>query len=274
MMTVDTSKFRNAMKELKRDVPVEMRNIGNWQMGLAVRTIITNIGVKLDSDEGLGGRLPTQKRAQERTIDVQLRKLFTYPDKGKGWTLSRQDRKTGDVVATRGSSAYFIDQDHFLRQGADLSGIHKKHRGKFGQVYGNFAPVTRGNKTYDMAYTSTRAQVNRYVKLMQSHIGRTKATFLKALESFNAKSGGYSRWTAPSWITRHRSWASSFGKAEERWNDATGTGEWMAGSDVPWAGDLNASGKVKFAMKLRMIDLQSGHALMRLKGMIERKSAA
>ena len=268
MMTLHMGSFIRAMNEIKKDTSVELRKLMAWQMALVLQNVMVNVGVKLDAELGLGGgssKLPAQRDRQKDTVASQINKIFQAPD--SSWSLTAPDNR-GNVVSKKGKAIFYIDSEHRVDDLDKMAKIHKKFRGKRGQVEGQFVNEKRGNVTFTGKYITTQDNIASYIKFVQTHIGRTKASFLESLEYFSNRSGGYAAWTPPEWITRHGNY---YGGANlEQFDPQTMTGTWSGGSDIPWAAELNANGKVTHALEMRKRDIESGRVLKKLTGLIEK----
>lgn len=273
-MRLDAKGFYSAMASIQREVPIELHTLLCWQMALVVQNIMVNIGVKID--EGLGGgraKLPAQKREHELRIEGQLSRLFQVPE--SNWTITKPIKKTkgghyGDRIIKTNNGVMRVDMDHDFYGSKDVMAkmetIHKKHRGRRGQVLVTLNPKMAGKISYIQKFLVKQSSFNKYNRDVQKHIGRTKASFNYALEFFSSKSKGLATWMPPTWVRRHGNY---FGAASITWNPQTMVGTFMAGSNVPWARDLNARGKLEYALRMRMKDITSGRVMMKLKGKIE-----
>ena len=269
-VVIHAGSFIRAMKELKQDITVEIPALMNWQMAVAVQNIMVNIGVKLD--EGLGGgsaKLGQQKTAIEERIKGQLERLFEVPE-DSGWALGEGYAIKGDTIAKKGKEVFFIDAAH-RKTYYGMPDVHKANRRRFGQITGSFPPVRKGNKMYTQRYVVTKDDRDKYIKFVQAHIGRTKASFSAALDEFTARSGGYSIWQPPAWVRRHGHYFG--GTGSQQFNPRNVTGTWTLESNIPWASDLQAQGKADFAVRMRERDIVSGRVLSRLIRKIEKNNS-
>ena len=275
-ITFDNSKFLAAMKELTRVTGVELQTVMRWQMGLWTRDII----LKIYSDPKAS--IAEQKKMGEKAIYSDLlgsakhgETLFAPYDPS---LAKPQERPLYNAVLLRAESGapYMVDKAHFLPDVSPqrLVKIHEAHRDKRGRVRVP-GPATRkaGGWTVSNAYTVPASTLKAYVKTIQARVGRGKASWLKAYDHFKQSVGmNLLPWLAPSWIRRHASPMSLQGSVGDRFDATTMTGEWYAGSDAEYG--IDPQDAVNRTYPTRMKDLQSGHALRRLKGRIEAFSAS
>jgi hypothetical protein len=270
MIRFDSSAFIAAVNQLKRETAIELNTIMNWQMALWVRKIIE----KIATDPRLA--LGAQKNYHDVNVETDINQVFEIPkdSKGGGITYHTWKMPDGDTVVKLPSGAkVFVDAYHW--QVSNLDEIHRRARNRKGQVpKGYGSNEHRDGKCYSMKFWPKSIDAARsYVREMRSHVGRTKSSWLKALEYFSSRSGGLAGWTAPSWITRNQSWGDKYGVADSQFNQGSITGYWTSGSNVPWITDRDAQSVINWSGRLRVTDIKSGYALMRLMKIFNKHSA-
>jgi hypothetical protein len=265
MIAFDGSQFLRAVEELKREVPYEIDKLFSWQEALWVRDIIKKISANPSLPMG------QQKQRGEMAVEKDLRRLFAFSAKDGG--AHRWDTKNGGMVKTAKGAVVFYDADHW--EVSDFKNIHQKNRGSRGRVKKSVGGMTEiDGKMYSNKYLPKQnPALLRYMAEIKSHVGKTKASWLKALDYFNAKSGGLANWTAPSWVTRNKGWGNANGGAYSNFSVNRISGEWAAGSNVPWITERDAASIVNATGATRIRDLKTQNALMRLKKVIEKHNA-
>lgn len=118
---------------------------------------------------------------------------------------------------------------------------HKKARGKRGRVNRKLSKSLR-------RVVVDKASVKKYVKKVQSHVGKAKAGWAAAVSKFNVTGRNF-----PKWISAH----STMGFAIDKTRGDIPNKEIIVGNQVAWAKDFKERDIIKTAIKLRTKKMQA-----------------
>jgi hypothetical protein len=263
MIRFDSAKFMAAMKELKQEIPEEIDRVFNWQMALWVQGVIKQVHGDPNNT------LSEQKQAFDGTVEKDLNRLFQ--PLSAGWDIVNYKKQGERAVLSPSRKPWFIDPEHDLKN-ADYSvmrAIHERYRNSRGRIKYKGDNKEENGKTYITKYAVKESEFNRYKKAILSHVGKTKAAWVKVLAYFQAKSGYYAEWSPPAWITRHSGWGSSYGVASGQMAANGMTGRYFGGSNVNWIGSKDEQRTCDWLGQLRLKDMRT-HAAKRLQKILLR----
>lgn len=288
MMRIDTAPFMAAMRQLQKEVAIEMHSVMRWQMGLWTRDIIT----KIYGDPAIS--LAEQKKAGENAIYGDLLGTATSRNRPPlfegiedatidNWWEYKPGMKTvntiyGDLVfmKSRGGGVFAVQKTYFYPDASvrELEVLHRSLRlpstGRPSRAGGWSKDIGRWKTTNSI--TTRKSTLDKYVQHVINRVGRAKSTWLEAYNHFKQTVGmNLLPWNPPSWIERHSRSVLGEGVYLDKFDPNTITGEWAAGSNLDYGKDPQASVSRTFPNRLK--DLQGGWALKRLKGRIEKFSA-
>lgn len=269
MITFDNREFYRAMTELQMEVGLEIEKIMNWQMSLWCADILKKIG----GDPKISS-MSVQKQRGELALYSDMDKLFSTADDDKNKWMN----KDGDWgVKTQNNSTYNVLASRWIENASlsEMKNIHNQNRNNQGRVYKTAGENKKlKGKWYSMKYYVRKQQLINYIKVTRTHVGKTKSSWIKAYNYFNSMCGNLAKFSVPDWVSRWSSWGDKYSVAEGNYVRESMTGQWTAGSNVPWITDRDQQSLVNATGNTRIMDMQSGRALQRLVGIIEKKSAA
>ena len=269
-VTFDSSKFIGAMKELQKEVPLEFQSIMRWQMSLWVRDIIEKIGG--DPRKSMF----KQRQAGEGLVGADIGKVFGILKKNDTvFALSKGKDMTGlFMVKTESNGVFLMSLSHNLHYAGPtkMETMHNERRNSAGRVKNALQDTRRNGLNLKGKYMVPKAVLLAYIKEKQSHVGRTKACWVKALNYFEGLSQGLAKWQAPAWVTRNAAAVSSLSMVSETFNAGAMTGEWAAGSQLDY-GRGTGSATINSTGQTRMNDLERPFAATRLIGIFNKHKA-
>ena len=244
-LTVDMTEFMRGIKKVAKGAGIGIKKVTESQMGLLATDL-----VKSTPPRGMTGM--KGKKAIRRDMNL----IFAHGNAELiDWLWLRFGRGKGNRLV-------FNSEGNLAR----MKGWHKHWRrsGGKGPVRFNKQIVERyqnNGVAIDMSnqmYVPNSA-FKPMLKVLESHVGILKATWMSAVRRWRGK--------APSFVTRHRSHGSAYGRI-----DTNGNGQLVAVSS-PHYRPKNMLGLVKIAMGRRERDVKK-HLRKRIKADIARAGAA
>jgi len=200
-VVIDDRSYRAAMAELRQRFPEVLRKLTEQRFKLAIRDCMRWTA---PYPRGAGGSTSHgAKKAGEAAIESDLKKVFV-PMHSREMLESLAEAhgtktKSGGVSRRKTrAAARKIPGVIFDWQGNDarIAGQHKSYRGSRGHVRNRRGgDVKIGNFTLHWKMYIPQAAYRRYLRKVQSRVGRLKAGWLAAFQKVGGK--------APAWITRH-----------------------------------------------------------------------
>lgn len=266
-LSVNVDKFIEAMKALHRSTSVEVPRLMNYEMALLCEWVIKKIGGNPENS------LSSQRRAGESATSYDIVSLFKPIPKGYDW-WDYKPAKAGGISAVmlkkKKGPHFLVEKSHFLPNASmsELRRLHRGFRNAKGRVYAhNTHQASYGKLKLMLDYYVKKNVLKAFLKEKKMHVGKTKSAWVKAMQFFSSKSGGLNQWKIPSWVSDDVPWGNRYSVSSETFNKMLITGSWESGSNVPWV-NKDAAKIINEALKVRIKDINSGYAALRLNGLM------
>lgn len=272
---VDVASFESAMEGIAKETGVEMNAIMRDNSALVCADLI-KYTPPIDVGTGYKGSDAAAYRLGKAAVERDIRSIV-YGVKSWG----RNHKGTSELVGgahlfKSESGALYAVEDQFVSQdGAKLAAYHKARRLPSNGHVGGGAK-SGANSEYKIGnFTASRKMhvpepvLKKYIREVQSHIGKTRAGWMPAFTRFSANALT-SRYNPPAWVQNQ----PRMGSFTDSGNMDQISGDWTATNSVPWIRRTAIVRLVTVVMDIRTKDFWKGNYRMRLERVLKKREAA
>lgn len=271
---VDVASFESAMEGIAKETGVEMSAIMRDNSALICADLIKSTP-PIDISDGRKGSDAAAYRLGKGAVERDIRSIVYGV---KNW--SKNHKGTSDLVSgahlfNSDDGALYAVQDQYVSQdGSKISAYHSARRLPSNGHVGGGAKTGANTKYAIGNFTESRKMhvpepvLKKYIKDVQSHIGKTRAGWMPAFVHFS-QNALTSRYNPPAWVANQ----PQNGSFTDSGNMEQISGDWTATNSVPWIRRTAVAKMVTSVLNTRAKDFWKGNYKMRIERVLKKREA-